>query len=167
MMRKWWWWTQWCWYHSNNGDGDNLTEEFLRKMQRTFGYHPYLSHRKPANFETWGEKHPLCIKEVWRILSKKLFKINIISHSHKNTNFIKCSGPTLIRCCHFEPAVWKCRCGNTKDENIFTTTAPPLIYGDYYTKLRGRTLTKCNIYFYSPFTINATPTTICSGKIVQ
>ena len=55
----------------------------------------------------------------------------------------------------------KMKYGNTKDGNIFTSSAP-LIYGDYYTKLRGRTLTKCNICFYSPFTINANRTTISS-----
>ena len=57
--------------------------------------------------------------------------------------------------------IQKMKYGNTKDGNIFTSSAP-LIYGDYYTKLRGRTLTKCNICFYSPFTINANRTTISS-----
>ena len=58
--------------------------------------------------------------------------------------------------CHFETG-WKCRnVGNVQKMKIFSQPRPPLIYGDYYTKLRGRTLTKCNIYFYSPFTINAT-----------
>ena len=62
--------------------------------------------------------------------------------------------------------IQKIEYGNTKDGNIFTSSAP-LIYGDYYTKLRGRTLTKCNICFYSPFTINANRTTISSVKNVQ
>ena len=71
-----------------------------------------------------------------------------------------CSGPTLKWPPLSGVAILKaCVNVNVNVEiqrmKIFSQPRPPLIYGDYYTKLRGRTLTKCNIYFYSPFTINA------------
>ena len=126
MMRKWWWWTQWCWYHSNNSDGDNLTEEFLQKMQRTFGYHPYLSHRKPANFETWGEKHCLCIKEVCRMFSKNFLK---------SISFLTAIKIQILFHVQAQPlsgvAILNRRCGNVDVEiqrmKIFSQPPPPLL----------------------------------------